>query len=43
MLSKQIVFNLSPKLVLLCLVVYQIKVNSFVYLFDCTTEGRALD
>ena len=26
-----------------CLVVNPIKVNSFAYLFNCTTEGRASD
>ena len=26
-----------------CLVVNPIKVNSFAYLFNCTTVGRALD
>ena len=26
-----------------CLVVNQIKVNNFAYLFDCTTVGRASD
>ena len=26
-----------------CLVVNPVKVNSFAYLFNCTTEGRASD
>ena len=41
--SKKIGYNMDVLRHTACLVVNPIKVNSFAYLFDCTTVGRALD
>ena len=40
---KKIGYNIDVLRQTACLVVNPIKVNSFAYLFDCTTVGRALD
>ena len=40
---KQIGYNIEVLQQTACLVVNPIKVNSFAYLFDCTTVGRASD
>ena len=41
--DKKIVYNIDVLGQAVCLVVNPIKVNNFVYLFDCTTIGRASD
>ena len=43
--SKKINYNIGVlrKTATACLVVNPIKVNSFAYLFNCTTVGRTLD
>ena len=40
---KVIGYNIDVLRQTACLVVYPIKVNNFVYLFDCATVGRASD
>ena len=40
---KKIGYNIDVLRQTACLVVYPIKVNSFAYLFNCTTVGRASD
>ena len=40
---KKIGYNIDVLRQTTCLVVNPIKVDSFVYLFDCTTVGRASD
>ena len=40
---KQIGYNIDVLRRTACLVVNPIKVNSFAYLFNCTTVGRASD
>ena len=40
---KKIGYNLDVLRQTACLVVSPIKVNSFAYLFNCTTVGRASD
>ena len=40
---KKIGYNTDVLRQMACLVVNQIKVNSFVYPFNCTTVGRASD
>ena len=40
---KKIDYNIDVLRQTACLVVHPIKVNSFAYLFDCTTVGRASD
>ena len=40
---KKIGYNIDVLRQTACLVVDPIKVNSFAYLFDCTTVGRASD
>ena len=40
---KKICYNLDVLQQTACLVVNPIKVNSFAYLFNCTTVGRASD
>ena len=40
---KKIGYNIDVLRQTACLVVNPIKVNSFAYLFDCTTVGRASD
>ena len=40
---KKISYNIDVLRQTACLVVNPIKVNSFVYLFNCTTVGRASD
>ena len=40
---KKIVYNIDVLRQTACLVIKPIKVNSFVYLFNCMTEGRASD
>ena len=40
---KKIGYNIDVLRQTACLVVNPIKVNSFVYLFNCTTVGRASD
>ena len=40
---KQIGYNINVMLQTACLVVNPVKVNSFAYLFDCTTVGRTSD
>ena len=40
---KQIGYNIDVLRQTACLVVNPIKVNSFAYLFNCTTVGRASD
>ena len=40
---KKIGYNVDVLRQTACLVVNPIKVNSFVYLFNCTTVGRASD
>ena len=40
---KKIGYNINVMRQTACLVVYPIKVNSFAYLFNCTTVGRTLD
>ena len=40
---KKIVYNIDVLRQTACLVVILIKVNSFAYLFNCTTVGRASD
>ena len=40
---KQIGYNIHVLRQAACLVVNPIKVDSFAFLFDCTTEGRAAD
>ena len=42
-LYKTISYNIDVLQQTACLVVYPIKVNSFAYLFNCTTVGRASD
>ena len=41
--SKKIGYNRDVLRQIACLVVNPIKVNNFVYLFDCTTVDRASD
>ena len=41
--DKKIGFNVDVMQQTACLVVNPIKVNSFAYLFNCTTVGRASD
>ena len=38
---KKVGYNIDVLRQTVCLVVNPIKVNSFAYLFDCTTVGRA--
>ena len=40
---KKIGYNINVMRQTACLVVNPIKVNSFAYLFNCTTVGQALD
>ena len=40
---KKLDYNVDVLRQTACLVVSPVKVNSFAYLFDCTTEGRASD
>ena len=40
---KKIGYNINVMRQTACLVVNPIKVNSFAYLFDCTTVGRTSD
>ena len=40
---KKIAYNIDVLRQTACLVVNPIKVNSFAYLFNCTTVGRASD
>ena len=40
---KKIAYNINVLRQTTCLVVNPIKVNSFAYLFNCTTVGRASD
>ena len=40
---KKIGYNIDVLRQIACLVVNPIKVNSFAYLFNCTTVGRASD
>ena len=40
---KKIVYNINVMRQPACLVVNPIKVNSFAYLFNCTTVGRTSD
>ena len=40
---KKIGYNINVMRQTACLVVYPIKVNSFAYLFNCTTVGRTSD
>ena len=40
---KKFSYNIDVLRQTACLVVNPIKVNSFAYLFNCTTVGRALD
>ena len=40
---KNVCYNIDVLRQTACLVVNPIKVNSFVYLLDCTTVGRASD
>ena len=40
---KKICYNISVMRQTACLVVYPIKVNTFAYLFNCTTVGRTSD
>ena len=40
---KKIGYNIDVLRWTACLVVNQVKVNSFAYLFNCTTVGRASD
>ena len=40
---KKIIYNINIMRQTACLVVNPIKVNSFAYLFDCTTVGRTSD
>ena len=40
---KKIGYNIDVLRQTACLIVNPIKVNSFAYLFDCTTVGRASD
>ena len=41
--SKKIGYNINVMQQTACLVVNPIKVNSFAYLFNCTTVGRTSD
>ena len=41
--NKKIGYNIYVLRQTACLVVNPIKVNSFAFLFNCTTEGRASD
>ena len=40
---KKIGYNINVMRQMACLVVNPIKVNSFAYLFNCTTVGRTSD
>ena len=40
---KKIAYNINVTQQTACLVVNPVKVNSFAYLFNCTTVGRASD
>ena len=40
---KKIGYNIDVLRQTACLVVYPVKINSFAYLFNCTTVGRASD
>ena len=41
--NKKIGYNIDVLRQSACLVVYPFRVNSFAYLFNCTTVGRASD
>ena len=41
--KKKIGYNINVMRQTACLVVNPVKVNSFAYLFNCTTVGRTLD